>query len=105
MIYIYGVKPQDEEWLRMKAVFKSCLAAGVEVPKKVLDYFNFDAVAEDGISDEGLIVTLADFNGSHHRAVTRSDCSSHSEKMEDEYVVDLTKLDPEIKAIKFVITY
>ncbi len=98
--YVYGVKPQDAEWLKMKAAYESCKAAGVAVPQKVLDYFDFDDYEEEDITDEGLVVTLANYNGSQDKAVT-----PHREEMQDGFVVDLTKLDPEIKTIKFINSY
>jgi hypothetical protein len=98
--YLEGVKPQDKKWLRMKGAYESCMAAGVDVPQEVLDYFDFDDYEEEYITDDGLVEPLADGHTIQCSAVTR-----HGEEMQDGFIVDLRELDPEIKILRFVNSY
>jgi hypothetical protein len=98
--YLEGVRPQDKRWLRMKNAYESCMAAGVAVPQDVLDYFDFDSYEEEYITEEGPAEPLADGHKIHCDAITR-----HGEEMQDGFIVDLRKLDPAIKILRFVNSY
>ena len=99
-MYLYGIKPQTEEWHKMRQAYEACASAGVTPPKKVLDFFGFDEYDEEDISNEGVIVTLANYTGPQDVAV-----SSHNNEMQEGYVVDLTLLDPQIKQLLFYVSY
>ena len=38
-ISFYGIKPPDEDYLKMKAVYDSCTEASIPVPDKVSEFF------------------------------------------------------------------
>jgi hypothetical protein len=37
--YVEGIKPPDEKWKKMKAIWDSCNEAGVNIPKEVDTFF------------------------------------------------------------------
>jgi hypothetical protein len=46
---VIGIKPADEKWEQMKAVFDACVLAKVDIPDEVEMYFNGDAPDPSGI--------------------------------------------------------
>lgn len=38
--FVYGFKPPDEKWARMKQIYEACEKEDIEIPDKVDDYFN-----------------------------------------------------------------
>lgn len=54
-VNVVGIRPPDAEWEKMKAVWDSCEEAGIEVPKKVEDYFGGEGKAPH---EEGLCVKV-----------------------------------------------
>jgi hypothetical protein len=85
---IVGIKPADDKWKKMKGVWDSCTAADIPIPDEVYDYFDGDEP-----NDLGVVVHKNKLGG----AVTHlgSEFSGRG------YVVDLTKLPPDIKLLKF----
>lgn len=47
--YVQGIKPPDKRWSEMKAVWDSCVAAGVQIPKAVEDFFDGTEPDEKGV--------------------------------------------------------
>ena len=41
-VWVLGVRPIDQRFQKMKAVYDACAAAGVGVPEEVLDFFDGD---------------------------------------------------------------
>lgn len=84
---VYGIRPADEAYRAMESVWKACTAAKVPIPKPVLDFFN-------GVNPDpsGVLVDIEE-----HPAV-----SKWSDPEKDGFEVDLTKLDPTIKKLRFV---
>lgn len=41
-ISIVGFKPADDTWNKMKAVWKACDTAKVEIPSEVLEFFAYE---------------------------------------------------------------
>lgn len=37
--HVVGFRPPDKKWEKMKAIYKACREAGVDVPDKVHDFF------------------------------------------------------------------
>lgn len=86
--HVMGFTPPDENWHKMKAVYDSCLEAGVPAPIEVDEFFD-----PDGPDEQGQEVNIDE-------AV---------EKYEDEYstglAVDLSKLPERVKYIRFFNTF
>lgn len=60
-IHVEGFKPPDEKWKKMKAVYDSCKAAGLEVPQQVLRYFEYEVPDPAGVKVD-LKKYVQDFN-------------------------------------------
>jgi len=83
---IIGIKPADEKWKQMKAIWDACKTAKIQVPAEVEKFFGW-ADPED----QGVIVDIRNSN-----AVQKV-----NEDGECGFLVDLNKLSPDVKFIKF----
>lgn len=41
--HVIGIKPPDEKWKKMKAIWDACSAAGIEPPGEVVSFFDYTA--------------------------------------------------------------
>lgn len=83
---VVGFIPVNEEWIKMAAISKACIAANIAVPEKVCEYFDY----HDPENLVGIPVDISD-------AVL---------KIDDGYQVDLTKLPrKDVHYIQFKISY
>jgi hypothetical protein len=92
---ICGIKPADDTFQKMKAVYDACETAGIQVPKEVSDFF-----CDDTPDSNGVIVPLhkhANRTSTYHKAITEI----HVGYPEAGFYVDVTKLPPDVKIIKF----
>lgn len=87
---VIGVRPPDEKWQQMKAIYDACAAAGVEIPQEVDDFFNGEKPDPDGIR-----VSLEPSG-----AVTELENEYYSGK-----VVELAKLPKNITHLRFFISW
>ena len=55
-IQIVGVRPPDEKWKKMKAIFINCRELGIEVPEDVYSYFDGNCPKEE--DDGGSMISL-----------------------------------------------
>jgi len=99
-MYITGIKPPDEKWMKMKAIYDSCNDAGVEAPEEVMDFF-----ADEAPDSKGVLVPLAtQYDGDldeHHECVEKWDAPEMTYGME----LDLSKLPKDIKVLRFSYVY
>ena len=86
---VVGLRPADETWDKMKEIWDACTASNVEIPLQVRKFFN-DESPED---KPGMEIPLKG-------AVTkwRGEC-------QDGLEVDLTKLPPDVKILRFFNSY
>lgn len=84
-MHVIGFKAADAKWRRMAAVWNSCAAAKIPMPKEVHDYFG----GVDPAGREGMEVHLGD-------ALSKW-CREDSEG----YEVDVKRLPPDVSAIRF----
>jgi len=90
--HVVGIKPPDDNWKKMKAVYDSCVAAEIDVPDEILDYFG---ISDSDVPDErGVAVDLP-------IGVTKEWCA----EMRDGIEVDLSKLPEGIKILRFYNSY
>ena len=88
--HVVGFRPADEKWNKMKKIWNACESAGVEIPKKVDDFFNNEAPGDK----PGIEVEL------------KSAVRPWSSKFAEEgYEVDIAKLPPDVKVIRFYNSY
>jgi hypothetical protein len=85
--YVQGVKPPDLKWKQMKAIWESCHAAQVEIPKEVRDFFNNEKPDKAGV-----VVDLE----------VKVDTTQEYKEI---WEVDLDKLPKDIKIIRFIHSY
>ena len=85
---VYGIVPADEKFNQMKKIWEMCEQANVAIPEDVVDFF--DGERPDGT---GVVIYL---NEDTVDAVTEWGAD-----MQSGYEVDISKLDPKIKIIRF----
>ncbi len=84
-LYVTGFVPPDSEWRAMKKIWDACEAADVEVPKKVVAFFNHESPDESGVSVD----------------LTNAGCvKDWSSDYESGYEVDLAKVPEHVKIIR-----
>lgn len=81
-----GVTPPDAEFKKMLDAYNACVAAGVEVPKKVYEFFN-----HSNPDPRGLELRLKEEHG--------------LSKVQYGFDVELAKLPKNVKILKFVLSY
>jgi len=90
--YVCGIVPADEKFHEMKSIYDMCKKTGVEVPQEVWDFFDGDTPDAAGV-----VVTIDEQNS---QAVTYYQADSR-----EGFEVDISKLDPKFKIIRFVNSY
>lgn len=84
--WVYGVVPPDETYERMKHAYEACKLAGVEVPEKIIDFFDGKEP-----NPKGTLIELG--------AAAREWDPGHPESGLE---IWLNQLPPQAKAIRFV---
>lgn len=84
--HVAGVRPPDERWQRMKAVYDACHAAGTTVPAEVVEFFDWDEP-----DPAGVVVNL-----DQHTSVRE-----WSDDTRAGYEVVLGQLPPEVTVLRF----
>jgi hypothetical protein len=87
---VYGITEPDDTWKKMQAVLTACYEAGIQAPDAVMEYFGDSDPEADGMT----------VNVSDAEYVTE-----HNEDCENGFIVDVSKLPPQFKKIKFVVRY
>lgn len=100
--YIVGIKPADEKWKQMKAIWDACAKADVAIPDEVDEFF--DGEEPD---DEGVVVPL----GSLYRIKdlgdrqTEDGLSYYQRDGTSGFELELSKLPKDIKKLRFYNSY
>lgn len=91
-MYLCGIKPPDDDWKKMKAVWDACAAGDIEPPGEVSGFFG-DEVPDDS----GVLVELGWGDGG-----APSD-GEYGWSNEDAvgFEVDITALPKDIKKLRF----
>ena len=84
---IFGFKPPDEKWKKMKEVRDACLEAGVMIPSEVDDFFEGESPDNAGVR----------VNLEEHECV-----SKYRGEVEEGFEVDVRKLPKDVVLIRFV---
>lgn len=82
-MHVIGFKPPDDKWKKMKAVWDTCLRAGVAAPEEVGQFFNWTAPDEQGVEVAQKELPVRELAG------------------ESGFELDVTKLDKDIKIVRF----
>lgn len=81
--YVVGIKPPDDKWKKMKAVYDACKNAGIETPDEVDEFFNYE------IPDQAGVVVEID------------ELREWEEDTSDGYEIDIEKLPKDVKVLRF----
>lgn len=84
--HVVGFKPADEKFIKMREVYNACNAAGVAVPREVEKFFEHEPPPE---AELGVRVDIT-------AAVKKWQGNSASG-----YELDLSKLDPDVRVVRF----
>jgi hypothetical protein len=89
--HVVAIKPPDEKWEKMKAVFDACQAAGTEVPDEVWEFFDHETP-----DDAGVITSMGSGYGELHECVTR-----YSDDSRQGFEIEVAKLPKDVKILRF----
>ena len=81
--WVEGFKPPNDKWKAMKIIWEACEEAGIEIPKKVYDYFEGEPPDEAGVRVE---IPCKDYDD----GIARSGVE-----------IDLAKISKDVKMIRF----
>jgi len=88
--HVDAVRPPDEKWKAMKKVWDACEAAGIASPAEVMEFFNDEEPDPDGV-------------------VVNIENTMAVGEFENEdrwgFVVELDKLPPDVKLVRFWIAH
>lgn len=83
--HVVGIIPPDDVWKKMKAAYDSCVAAGVSIPGEVDQFFNGETP-----DPAGVVVELG------------APCvEKWSDDSRSGFEVDVTKLPPHVRIVRF----
>jgi hypothetical protein len=87
--HIVGFRPADQKWKEMKAIWDACNSAGVDLPKAVYDFFDGEHPADKPGAEVDLKGAVKEWSADER----------------DGYELDLSKLPPDVKFIRFYNAY
>jgi hypothetical protein len=90
--HVVGVKPPDEKWQRMKAIWDACMAARVDPPREVMKFF-------EGETPDPLGVRVGEFE-LRSAGCLKDWCDPRGSSSGVE--LDLAKLPPGVTVLRFV---
>jgi hypothetical protein len=86
--HIYGFRPPDEKWKKMRVIWDACVEADIPVPKQVCNFFGDDIPNSAGVQVD-----------------IKKAVSPIRQDMTDGFEVDLTKLPKDVTKLRFVNSY
>lgn len=89
-IHVEAVRPPDEKWKAMKKAYEACEAAGIEVPKEVQEFFGYEEPDTNGV-----VVPIE-----NTMAV-----GSFEDDGRQGFTVEIDKLPPDVKIVRFWLSY
>lgn len=88
--HVDGVRPPDDKWKAMKKAYEACEAAGIEIPKEIQEFFGYDEPDPDGVIVEiENTMAVGEFDDDTHWGFT----------------VELDKLPPDVKIVRFWVSH
>lgn len=82
--HVIGLRPPDKVWVKMKAVYDACDAAGVDTPREVFEFFGGEKPDERGVT-VNVEVALTEW----------------SDDMRQGYELDVRKLPKDVTIVRF----
>lgn len=87
--HVVGFRPADEKWEQMKTIWLACTKAGIGAPEEVLDFFEH----EDPIGKPGIEISIDNA------------LKEWADDYRSGYELDVSKLPPNIRIIRFYNSY
>jgi len=87
---VYGIKPPDDKWKKMKTIWDACETMGVKIPNEVDKFFGGEEP-----DDSGVLICLQGLGC----------CSDFRREMMEGFEIDVTKLPKNVKVIRFENSY
>ncbi len=84
--YVKGIIPPDETWLKMKAIYDSCIEADIEVPDKVMEFFD-----NEEPDNAGVVIDLG----------RRYICRKWQDDMSEGYELDVKDIPEGVQTLRF----
>jgi hypothetical protein len=84
--FVFGFKPPDEDWKKMKAIWDACVVAGIDPPREVSRFFEDDKPDDAGV--------CLDLRNTLARCYSKNGYEGHE--------IALADLPPDVKIIRFV---
>ena len=97
-LHIYGIKPPDDKWTSMEAVWRACTDAGIEIPDKVEEYFDYSDPTTDGV----VVLLGHGAGGSHLEYDLHESITPFTDDIVSGGEIDLTKLPKDITQLRVV---
>lgn len=91
-VFVYAIKPTDEKYEQMCAIWEACKTAKISAPAEVYKFFN--GMAPD---PQGIVTRLPETGGP--MSIYSTDTG------EDRFDIDLTQLDKDVKIIRVTLAY
>jgi hypothetical protein len=100
--YVIGIKPPDEKWKQMKAIWDACEGAGIQPPEEVEDFFG-----DEKPDNKGVKITLGACYelGRDEGKQNQYGASYYDGDMEEGIEIEVAKLPPDIKILRFYNSY
>ena len=106
-IHVVGLRDLDGQFAKMAAIKKMCEDSGVSYPKEVVEYFDVD---DDGSQPDE---DISYYREQMEEIDLDPDCTDErtpwweelDEEMVNGCIIDIAKLPPEVKRIKFYVSY
>ena len=87
---VVGIVPADEKYKQMVAAAKALELAGLGITDEINEFFDWEWPINEG----GMVVDI-----------NKEAISEYNADMEQGYDIDISKLDPKIKTIRFTNSY
>jgi len=89
---VAGIVPADDKFNEMKTIWEMCENSNVAIPQEVIDFFDGDRHDPAGV----VVYLRSDLGGA---------VSEYNNDMQEGFEVDISRLDPKFKIIRFVNSY
>jgi hypothetical protein len=87
--HVVGFRPPDAKWREMKKIWDACEAGGIDIPDKVLEFFQHETPDEAGVEVEQ--------DELENLGVVKEWCDEGCQGFE----VDVTKLPKDLHILRF----
>lgn len=95
--HISGLKPIDDDWRKMKAVYDACEAAGIDIPHEVDEFFDCREPDEKGVHVDLPFNNYDNNDSKNHPAISKGSDSSS-----EWWDVEINSIPPDVKIIRFL---